>query len=98
MPTGSLLRRHPDTQLLVRIATDTLNCGLRPHLTRWQAEYRNWWEQQEEALKQARPQDVQKQFPHYALLVEEILEVNEQLIEYADELEKLVHGEAGIGD
>ena len=30
------------TKELIRISTETLNEGLRPHLTKWQAKYKNW--------------------------------------------------------
>jgi hypothetical protein len=40
---GHMLRTEKSTQELVRIATQTLNDGLRPHLTRWQARFRHWY-------------------------------------------------------
>ena len=89
---ADLVRRHSGTRELVRIATDSLNLGLRPHLTRWQAEYRNWWTHQDEALKNASPQEVQQQFPHYTELMDDLVRVNRDLISYAGELEKLVRG------
>ena len=32
-----LVRKEESTRKLIKIATDTLNLGLRPHLTQWQA-------------------------------------------------------------
>jgi len=89
---GKCIRRDKSTQQIVKIATDTLNLGLRPHLTKWQARYRNWWHNSEDALKKTTPQEHQKTFPQYAELVEEMLLVNTEMIEYAAQLRKIVTG------
>lgn len=89
---GHLLRKEESTQKLVTIATQTLNEGLRPHLTRWHAHFRNWYAQQGDDLKERTPQDVQRDFPEYPLLIADMLEVNRQLVQYADELQKIVRG------
>ncbi|KKL97864.1 hypothetical protein LCGC14_1830190 [marine sediment metagenome] len=88
---AELVRSEPSTQELVRIATDTLNKGLRPHLTRWQARFRNWYAQQKEALKTRSPQQVQRDFEQYEELMADMQRVNQQMIQYAGELQKLVH-------
>ena len=87
-----LVREDPATQELVRIATESLNNGLRPHLTRWQARFRNWYASQSELLKTKSPQEVQREFPEYGKLMADLLRVNEELIQYAGELRKLVRG------
>lgn len=89
---GHLLRREKSTQELVKVATQTLNNGLRPHLTRWQARFRHWYANCPDAMKENCPQDCQRQFPDYVILVEDIKKVNAQLIQYAGELEKIIHG------
>jgi len=89
---GHLLRKEESTKKLVSIATQTLNNGLRPHLTRWQARFRHWYAQYPEEAKVNCPQDVQRQFPEYTLLIEDMKRVNAQLIQYAGELEKLIYG------
>ncbi len=89
---GHMLRTEKSTQELVRIATQTLNDGLRPHLTRWQARFRHWYATCPAAVKEKSPQDCQRQFPDYALLIEDMKNVNAQLIQYAGELEKIIHG------
>jgi hypothetical protein len=53
---GKCVRREESTQKLVKVAIDALNLGLRPHLTKWQAQYRNWWRNSEDALKTTTPQ------------------------------------------
>ena len=89
---GKCIRREKSTQQLVKIATDSLNLGLRPHLTKWQARYRNWWSNSEDALKASTPQEHQKKFPQYDDLVTEMLAVNILMIEYAAQLQKIVKG------
>jgi hypothetical protein len=89
---GHMLRKEESTQKLVKIATQTLNNGLRPHLTRWQARFRHWYANCPDAVKERCPQDCQRQFPDYDPLIEDIKRVNGQLIQYARELEKIIHG------
>ena len=87
-----LVRDDQTTQQLVHIATDSLNRGLRPHLTQWQARFRNWYSLQGEALRTSSPQEVQKAFPEYGELMADLRRVNLELIQYAGELHKLVRG------
>jgi len=86
------IRKSQSTQTLVDIATRSLNEGLRPHLTRWQARFRNWYDHQDEMLKTLTPQEVQKQFEQYDELVEDLKKVNDELISYAHELKKISEG------
>jgi hypothetical protein len=90
---GHMLREEKSTQELVRIATQTLNNGLRPHLTRWQRRFRHWYAECPDHVKKKCPQDCQRDFPEYNLLIEDIKTVNQQLIQYAGELAKIVHGQ-----
>lgn len=87
-----MVRDDLATQQLVMIATESLNKGLRPHLTKWQARFRNWYAGQDEALKTKTPQEVQREFPEYQELITDLHQVNEELIQYAGELQKLVRG------
>lgn len=81
------------TKELIRISTETLNKGLRPHLTKWQAKYRNWYKHQEENLKEMSPQELQRKYPEYDELMEDMKRVNIELIEYANQLKKIVQAE-----
>lgn len=89
---ADLVRRDKGTKEIVRVATATLNEGLRPHLTQWQARFRNWYESHREELKEKSPQELQKEFPEYDELISDMLKVNTQLISYAHELKKLLDG------
>jgi hypothetical protein len=91
---ADLLRKEKSTQELVRISTATLNDGLRPHLTRWQARFRNWYQSNAERLKDLTPQELQREYPDYDDLVKEMVNINEELISYAKELKKIVDGKS----
>lgn len=91
---GRMIRRNDSTRKLIRIATDTLNKGLRPHLTEWHARYRSWYGQHTDELKVKTPQMLQRDFPEYEQLISDIQTVNRQLIQYAAQLQKIIHGRA----
>lgn len=86
------VRGSKDTQELVRLLVDALNKGLRPHLTQWQARFRHWYD---EALKKnpgKSPQEIQRDYPHYRELVNDLLRVNQQLVEYANVIKEIAQG------
>jgi len=86
------VRSSADTQALVRLLIDALNKGLRPHLTHWQARFRHWYE---EAIKKDQgrsPQEVQRDFPEYGQLVDDLIKVNKQLVDYAEVIRQIAHG------
>ena len=88
----SKIRDNEATKELVLISVHILNQKLRPHLTRWQARYRRWWETAlaDPANKDVPPQELQRSYPHYTELVEEMKAVSGQLVRYTDFLRKFV--------
>lgn len=89
------VRRSQSTQDLVHIAVEVLNEGLRPHLTTWQARFRRWYERalSQDSTVESAPQDVQKRFPEYDELVNDLLVVNQRLIHYRTVLKTLGMGQ-----
>jgi len=86
------LHNSKDTQELVRLLVDALNLGLRPHLTKWQAKFRHWYKL---ALKQDEgksPQEIQKQYPQYQELVDDLKKVNKQIVNYAYVIKQIAQG------
>lgn len=83
--------RIPYSGNLIELTEKVLNIGLRPHLTRWQARYRSWYE---EALKNnsETPQEIQKEYPEYTALIEDLLETNEKMIEYKNLMKRIAFG------
>jgi hypothetical protein len=86
------VRRSKDTQELVRLLVDALNKGLRPHLTQWQARFRHWYEDALKKSTEKSPQEIQRDFPQYQELVDDLIKVNEQLVEYAEVIRRIAHG------
>ena len=87
---AELIHDHESTRVLVDLATRTLNDGIRPHLTRWQARYRHWYAIERESKPYLTPQELQRTFPQYEELMKNMVQVNNLLKEYADELKKLL--------
>ncbi len=86
----SKIRQNRSTNKLVDISVDVLNIGLRPHLTKWQSRFRCWYNNKIKNIKETQsPQDLQKKFPHYKDLIEDMNEVNQNLINYCNLLEKI---------
>lgn len=89
--------RHDSTRKIINISIDVLNNGLRPHLTKWQARYRHWYELQIERIDRKAdestildPQALQRKFPKYDELSAELLAVNKRLIAYRASMQALV--------
>ena len=83
--------RIPYSGDLIELTEKVLNIGLRPHLTKWQAKYRRLYE---EELKRdsGTPQDIQKKYPEYDALVEDLIETNEKMIEYKKLMKRIAFG------
>lgn len=84
--------RGSSTSQIVNLSVEVLNEGLRPHLTKWQARFRHWYERQMENKTDADPQELQKGFPAYDELAKDLLEVNQRLIAYRAKMNELVRG------
>ena len=86
------LRRSKYTQELVRLLVDALNKGLRPHLTRWQARFRHWYDEELKKSVLKSPQEIQQGFPQYRELVDDLIKVNKQLVAYAKFIKDIAQG------
>ena len=84
LPPSEFQREEGVGPLMLRV----LNDGLRPHLTRWQADFRRWWEHainlEENHGKTL--QEIQRQFPRYAELVVDLQNTNTELSKFGDQL------------
>jgi len=83
--------KNKNTKRLIDVLIESLNGGLRPHLTKWQARFRRWYKA--EVVKQINieksPQEIQKLYPYYDDLIEDLIKINRQLVEYTMEIKKL---------
>ena len=89
---GRYLRSHDPTIALIGLTTKILNEVLRPHLTEHQAKFRRWYEQEKENNEKISPQELQRRYPEYDNLIESMKQVNKTLIQYSNELNKLIRG------
>lgn len=85
--TRELLKEIPSNRIngameLIELSEKVLNEGLRPHLTKWQAKYRRWYNDALNNDKEKTPQEIQKEFEKYDILIEDIVKTNNQMIEY----------------
>ena len=81
--------RQDSTGKIVMLSIEVLNEGLRPHLTKWQARYRRWYEHQIQNHFEKSPQEIQKDFPEYEALCSELLSVSNRLIKYREKMNEL---------
>lgn len=90
---ASKLRRK-ETRNIVRLSIDVLNNGVRPHLTDWQARFRRWYEHEltDQDKINISPQDLQKNYPDYEQLTQDLLKVNRKMIKYREAMYKLAVG------
>jgi len=66
------LRASEDARKLCDFLKSALNDILRPHLTKYQARFRAWFESEREQNKDKSPQDIQRAYPNYAELVADL--------------------------
>ena len=84
--------RRKDTEKIIKLSIEVLNTGIRPHLTKWQARFRRWYESalRLEEHSDVPPQDIQKNFPQYDELQADLERVNQHLIRYREKMYELV--------
>ena len=83
------------TREIIRLSISVLNEGLRPHLTRWQARFRHWYEKKLKSEgDDIDPQAIQASYPEFAELKKDLLAVNERLIRYREKMREIVLGAA----
>ena len=98
--TRELLKQIPadklqneSTKQIVGLSIQVLNEGLRPHLTKWQARFRHWYERTISVASQGSPQEIQCEFPEFGRLTADMLAVNAKLIMYRAKMFEIIGGE-----
>ncbi len=81
-----------DTRRLVALLLESLNEGLRPHLTQWYPRFKHWYDikMATENAPARSPNDIQRDFPEYAELVADLRKVNVEFVRFADSLKEVV--------
>lgn len=93
--------KNKDTKELILLSSNILNQAVRPHLTKWQARFRAWYDRKIQSINayEISPQELQRKFKCsdsedcYKLLIKDMIEVNKKLIYYKKVLEIIVFGE-----
>lgn len=84
------------TQKIIQLSIEVLNEGLRPHLTKWQARFRHWYDRELRKYDEGNgaevldPQMIQSKFPQYEALKGDMQRVNEALIKYRERMYRLL--------
>lgn len=90
LPPSDSADRHSVANLIIRV----LNDGIRPMLTRWQADYRRWWDsalaKSENATRS--PQTIQRDYPRYSEIICDLQRTNTELSKFSDELALIAAG------
>lgn len=74
--------RIPYSSELINLTELVLNEGLRPHLTKWQAKFRFWYNKELEISNGVSPQEIQKNYPEIKQLVDDLKQTNIHMINY----------------
>lgn len=84
--------RRVATREIVNTLTTLLNDEMRPHLTRWQACYRHWWDAacKDSAHADLTPLELQQRYPEYTALMDDLVAINRKLVGYKETLERIV--------
>jgi hypothetical protein len=85
--------KNPSTGKIITLSISVLNEGLRPHLTKWQARFRHWYDLElKEAKGDIDPQAIQAKYPKFADLKKDLESVNKGLMKYREKMKELVLG------
>lgn len=84
--------RRDATAKIVQLSIEVLNEGLRPHLTKWQARFRRWYERAalHADFESKSPQEIQRAFPDFEELSVDLMLVNKRLIAYRTKMHELI--------
>lgn len=96
--SGEMLLDNQVSKDLIKLLSDILNKGLRPHLTEHQAKFRKWYNSAIvlEENKCKTPQKIQSEYEDYNNLFNSMKVVNNLLIEYSKRLEEIVNGKKDV--
>lgn len=82
----------PQNRIINEIGVKILNVGMRPHLSKWQAKFRKWYDS--EIIKPENtnlsPQEVQRRFPEYDELVISLKRSQDEILKFLDSLEEIL--------
>jgi hypothetical protein len=86
------IRENDDARKAMDVFIRALNGGLRPHLTCYQAKFRRWYENASTKHPDKTPQEIQKMYPGYEELVNDLKRVNSQMLSFGEALRTIAYG------
>lgn len=84
--------KNSSTGKIITLSIGLLNDGLRPHLTKWQARFRYWYDLELKDSKGDDPQSIQTRYPNFVGLKKDLESVNKGLMKYREKMKELVLG------
>lgn len=96
--SGEMLLDNQVSKDLIKLLSDILNIGLRPHLTEHQAKFRKWYNNAItlEENRNKTPQQIQSEYGDYKNLFESMKAVNQLLIEHSKRLNEIINGKKNV--
>lgn len=82
-------KNDEEVNKLVNLLIEVLNTDLRSHLTKYQARYRKWYEKELKKNSDEEPQEIQKRYPKYKEIVEDMRKVNIKVVELTNKLDEI---------
>lgn len=82
------INNNKEVEKLSLLILKILNEELRCHLTKWQSRFRKWYKENENIIGED-PQEIQKKYPQYKELVKDLKRVNNNMIIFTEELDKI---------
>ncbi len=77
---------------ILKLAHEILSKILRPHLTEHQAKFRNWFQnaKQNPKNKNITPQELQKKYPNFKIIIQSMKKVNNELTDTAKKFHEFI--------
>lgn len=82
------INNNKEVEKLSLLILKILNEELRGHLTKWQARFRKWYKENKNTIGEE-PQEIQKKYPQYEELIKDLKRVNNNMIIFTEELDKI---------
>ena len=82
------INNNKEVEKLSSLILKILNEELRGHLTKWQARFRKWYKENKNTIDED-PQEIQKKYPQYEELIKDLKRVNNNMIIFTEELDKI---------
>lgn len=75
------------TKDIINLSIELLNEELRPHLTKWQARFRHWYNLEiKNELNSVDPQEIQSRYHNFLDLEKDMMDVNKHLIIFREKM------------